>query len=545
MKKIAAWVLLCALIPAACSDSITGGAANESVDDVTDGAAGIIRREDGGALEDVNVIYRDGEPFQLTLTVGEEWEDVAWYINNPEKPADSGRTLTIDARALSPAEYQVMFTGSLGGFPYSETVVVVVKSDVTEDVIWTDTGKNSSQTEFDLTAWEGAGESLEKWKLLAPEMSRVYFAVQKRPFQTITVAGEHEDKVSMANIGELVDGLRASTNLSVFTVDTGDVDTVFGGGERRFTLMVEEEGKEFKMVQVELDVRPYLTGAAIFAVNGGALERITAENVAAYSNDLYRTHLETGFPAWGIKIDDVTGLAGAFTWLDSYAASGESADNLKEYLIRVEKNETLNRTALTGYSGVRPGIDLVKVVKNVKIRLRGYGAERRIAHNSLEETPSYNSYPKGDLHISNRSLISIGAFEDIWGVMDYNITLQLEQNITIDGVGLTKGNNSPNFANVVYAANSCAFVMKAGSKLTGANGLTQPVYVGYGTATFEMDGGEISGCKKNDYVIYIHTNNTGGKFIYRGGVFFNNDSNKVFDKGASKWYDDISFMPAE
>jgi hypothetical protein len=560
MKKLGAWALG-VFVLAACSDltgADSGAAGNAGGGTENAGTpAGVVTKGDGEALEEVNVIYRDGDPYRLTLRVGEEWEDAAWYIGDSEKPAGTGRALEIDARALSPAEYPVMFTGLLRGLLYSETVKVAVRSALTEEVRWTDTGKNSSQTEFVLAAWERDGTGIEKWRLLAAETSRVYFAVRKRPLQTITVTGEHGDKVTKAKIGEAADGLKASTEMDVFTVDTGDVETLFGGGERRFSLMVEEEGKEFRMIQVELEARPYLTGAAVFAVkDGGALERITAENVTAYANDLYGEHLAGGFPEWGIKIEDVTGLAGAFKWLDSYAASGESADNLAEYLVRVEKDEALDRTALTGYRGDTKNHQRVQAVKNIRIRLRGYGAERRISHNSSQTKANDDHYKKGDsgLNILNKSLISIGEFEaNDSAVKDYNITLQLEENITIDAASMipvTSGNEPWHF-NVVYAANSCVFVMKPGSKLVRANGL-QPVFIGVTTGRFEMDGGEISGCRKKDSAVYIAQSNSGGKrsdnkFVYRGGAFIDNTCSMIYVSGGGynklMYYDDPYFAP--
>jgi hypothetical protein len=558
MKKLAAW-LLCAFILAACSDII--GVASKVAENAADGSydaglPGIVKKGDDGALEDINVIYRDEEPYCLTLKVGEEWEDAAWYIGNSEKPTGTGHTLEIDARTLRPAEYLVMFTGSLQGLPYSEAVTIAVRSTLTEEVRWTDTGKNSSQTEFVLAAWERDGTGIEKWRLLAGETSRVYFGVRKRPFQTIAVTGEHEDKVTKAKIGEAADGLQASTEMDVFTVDTGDVETLFGGEERRFSLMVEEEGKEFRMIQVELEARPYLTGAAIFAVNGEALERVTAENVAAYANSLYSEHSSSSFPEWGIKIDDVTGLADAFKWLDSYAKPGKDAGNLTEYLVRVEKDERLYRTALTGYRGDTKNHERVQAVKNIKIRLRGYGTERRISHDSSQTQSGDDTYAKGNIRIKNKSLISIGEFETNDSmVKDYNITLQLEENITIDAesmIPVTAGNSIEDF-NVVYAANSCVFVMKAGSKLVRANGL-HPVFIGVTTGRFEMDGGEISGCRKKGSVVFIAPSVSGSRrsenrFIYRSGVFFDNTCSMIYVSGIGynklMYYDDEYFAPED
>jgi hypothetical protein len=536
MEKMKKWAggLVFAFILAACSDVMGGLNATEDVGGGADnaGALSIIKRGDGGELDEINVIYRDGEPSLLTLKVEEEWEDVEWVVGN--KPASTTHTLTLDARTLSPAEYGVMFSGSLRDVYHSETVVISVKGTLTEDVIWTDTGKNSSQTEFDLSAWEGSGTSMEKWKLWAAETSRVYFAVRKRSAQAISVTGEHSGKVKMAEPGKMVDGLKASASLDIFTVDTDDVEILFGEGKRHFTLLVEEEGKELKMVEVELETRPYLTGAAIFAVvdEYGTLERVTKENTGTYGNDLYKTHLASGFPDWGINIDDLTGLAGAFKWLDSYAKSGKDTNNFAEYLVRVEKNETLYRTALTG---INP--NSTDKVTNIKIRLRGYGAERRIRHDSSQQVKNDNTYYKGNFGIQNISLISIGGF---WNMgsnpTSYSISLQLEDNITIDGEGLLMGNNEKERSNVVGVANGCVFVMKAGSKLTNANKIN-PVYVAYDTGKFEMDGGEISNCKNREYAVYVSANNSGQRsqnmFIYHSGSFLNNDSSLIYVGGAS------------
>ena len=445
-----------------------------------------VLKEDGSsALEGDLVVWKDSvsEPFLLALSVeGEGWEDVAWHLDSEESPAGTGPSVVIDVRLLRESLHRLTVAGFLRGVPYSATVPFMVKAVQAADISWMETERNSSNVEFDPASWTGYGELIEAWKLRATESSRVCFAVRKRAAQTIVVEGEHRDKVSKAALGEELEGSVAAEELDLFAVDAGDVETLFRGGERSFTLRVLEPGRDAKLVLVRLEVLPYLAGAAIFAADPqGGLERITGGNVLGHANDLYRQHQESaeGFPAWGIAIGDVTGLAGALKWLDSYAQSGAGPADLKEYLVRVEKDEVLRKTALTGYG---PGGALASYVK---IRLRGYGAERRITHDNTEIPPQ--GYYKGATFITTTETPGFIAIGYAYG--NNYITLQLEENITIDAAG----GADPHFPDTYYmtrivsVANGCAFVMEPGSKLT--NGLSVfPVGVEL-NGTFVMNGG--------------------------------------------------------
>ncbi|MDR2344188.1 MAG: hypothetical protein LBD86_06645 [Spirochaetaceae bacterium] len=484
----------------------------------------VILREDGGnALEVENIIWRDQEPYRLTLKVDENvWEDMNWYLDS-DAPVKTGHSVTLDARILKETKHTLVFTGSRQGFPHSITIPFTVKASRAGNIGWIETEKNSSLTEFDLGSWTGWGEALETWKLWAVESSDVYFTVYKQNSQTISVEGTDAGKVKKADIGAVVDGSTASPELDVFTVDAGDEDTLFKGGELNFTLRVWEPGKaETKLVAVNLELMPRLTGAAIFAVTDGRLERITADNVDTYGNGTYQEHLGGEFPGWGIDISGVNNLAGALKWLDSYAASGEEGKP-KEYLVRVEKNEILNQTLLSGK--VRESSEIQTLVSNIKVRLRGYGVERSITHNT-SEAPRDVLYKGGS---GSNYLTSTPAF---LMVMGSGITLQLEENITIDAAG-GKDPNFPcgNMNTIVDVTGStCTLILKQGARLTNGEGVV-PVTIGE-NGTFEMRGGEISYCKNKDHAIYFSKTTDSnsvpvGTFRYYSGIFKDNDSNYV------------------
>jgi hypothetical protein len=193
-----------------------------------------ILKEDGSnALEGDLIIWKDSisEPYLITLTVeGEDWENITWYLSSAESPAGTGSSITIDARVLRESIHRLTFTGFRQGIPYSVSIPFTVRAVQAADISWMETEHNSSITEFDPASWTGYGELIESWKLRATESSRVYFAVHKRVTQTITIEGEHQDKVSKAALGEEVDGSLATEELDLFTVDTGDVETLFRGG---------------------------------------------------------------------------------------------------------------------------------------------------------------------------------------------------------------------------------------------------------------------------------------------------------------------------
>jgi hypothetical protein len=528
-------VLFAAL--AGCSDPSGGGGGGYTETDGVPYDWAITREDGSGALEGENVIWRDQEPYRLTLKVDEKaWQDVSWEFG--VNTVKTGYSLTLDARILKEADYILVFTGLRQGVPHSINIPFSVKGARAAEIGWLETEKNTSFTGFDLGAWTGYNQPVETWRLLAGETPSVYFAVRKKAAQTIMVEGPDSGRVTKAAAGETVDGSTASAELDVFTVDTGDAETLFGGGEIGFTLKVWEGGKtEAKQVDVSLVVSPRLTGAAIFAVKDGRAARITSDNVSLYSNELYASHTQNGFPGgWGINIADVYNLAGALKWLDSYAKSGTSAADLAEYLVRVEKNEVMNKTALTGFRQNSGGV----LVQNIKVRLRGYGSERRITHNPTEVPNSVYSKDSGDMLIPD-GFINVGLAISGNSTKYSSITLQLEENITIDASG-GKDSNFPHeyMSSIVEVTGACTFIMKEGSKLTNGRGVYAVTvgghysyensnYTVYG-GRFEMRGGEISSFTGNIYVIYLSVNHatlTIGTFGYAAGVFKDNDSSLV------------------
>jgi hypothetical protein len=150
--------------------------------------------------------------------------------------------------------------------------------------------------------------------------------------------------------------------------------------------------------------------------------------------------------------------------------------------------------------------------------------------------------PRGGVPLAVSALQLLDAF---LGVRGTGITLQLEENITIDAVG----GADPNFPGkymtgiIGVAGASCTFVMEQGSKLTNGKGL-YPVVLGDSNISegrFEMRGGEISNCKRTLCAIYIPYEK--GTFLYYDGVFKDNDSNAVRSYYSFYLYDDVIFNP--
>jgi hypothetical protein len=120
------------------------------------------------------------------------------------------------------------------------------------------------------------------------------------------------------------------------------------------------------------------------------------------------------------------------------------------------------------------------------------------------------------------------------------ITLQLEENITIDaGSGTDSFFHGTNMASIVEVTDTCTFVLEAGAKLTNGYGV-YPVFIRW-YGRFEMNGGEISNCKRRVCSVYIPGDGSGhkgpGTFIYRDGVFRDNDGGGlVYAEGSDGGY---------
>jgi hypothetical protein len=239
---------------------------------------------------------------------------------------------------------------------------------------------------------------------------------------------------------------------------------------------------------------------------------IIPESITIFS--VTRTPNQTGEEEGSLrKIDakiagqPVLSLEDALKWIDQNVADGHP-----EYLVRVEKDEKIPQMVLACLN-----------IKSVLIRLRGYNQEWKITHDG-----STRYYANGT-PTTRDALITIG-----FGNYFSDITLQLEQYITIDGEDIPANNTR---RGMVTLTPGRTLIMKSGSKITGYNHGTgtlvtfnviyalvdnqsPPVNVG----KFILDGGAITGNKVIKGVIC-----TGGlasdnlsTFIYKSGEVYDN-----------------------
>jgi hypothetical protein len=543
----------------------TGGTAI-SIDFVSGGL--VVERQDGtNALEGENLIWRDGDPSWLSLGVSSgDWTDIKWYLDGSGVPFATGPSVVLEAFRYRETTHTLTFTGLYKGTPCAALIPFTVMAYRAADIVWTQTENDSSLTDFDLAAWTGWDDSLEAWELGVVEQPLVYFAVHKQPGQIITPGGTDGTRVSKAAPGTTVDGSTASEILDVFTVDAGD--TLFAGGSRNFTLTVTEAGKtQNKIVTVNLTVRPRPTGIALFRVDGeGRLTRLTPDNAADHANSYYASHKAGTFPEWGLDFAEVTNLATAIKWLNNYAKSGtESA--WSEYLIRVEQNEALDKTALHCYGGM----PLPEIAADyVRIRLRGYGGERVLTHNESNITDPYiykwdktwnRSFDMGNgfLNVGLHNQATNISSGPLYGLN--HVALHLEENITIDAAGGTDpyfpNQDGPKIRSMVSVDKNCSFVMEPGSRLVNYNDNPSSslsvsdfcAVVVYREGVFEMRGGEMADIKCGFNIVYVAAAGNGegaGKFVYRDGAFNGNNSNFIgIYPSTLKIYYDTAFRPQD
>jgi hypothetical protein len=539
--------LLCAALFAGCSNpSGSSGGKETPAPDTGEISIGIGA---GGNLEltgagETSVIYKDREPSRLVLSLaGEGWTGLAWSVDG--LPRGAGASVTIRAADFSEARHTVALAALRDGVPYAATIPVTVTRE-RPGVTWTQTADDSSLTVFDLGAWTGENCPTETWALSVVEQGAAYFAVRKPPAALITVDGPDAAWVSKAAPGETVDGSFADGLLDLFTVSF-DRDAAFGEGERSFTLAVSEPGKQPKTVNVTVNMRPNLTGVAVFhRTADGSLARISVQNAADHANALYAQHKAGGFPTtptdWGIDFVHVQNLSTALKWLDSYAQSGTSEDDMAEYLVRVEADEAMPKTQIT----CRMNTHTTPLAKYVKIRIRGYGGERKITHDPTNIDPATVIKEGGSVMRAFESFLSIGAEVGSTSLYEKNyLAVHLENNVTIDAASgtdpnfPTMSNAVPQIISMVAVGWGNTLVMEAGSKLTNYTVLTPiSVFAYYQTAVdiepggfFEWRGGEISNILGYDNIIFCNdgdgTGMPAGRFTYYSGVFSGNTADVI------------------
>jgi hypothetical protein len=303
----------------------------------------------------------------------------------------------------------------------------------------------------------------------------------------------------------------------VYQVDTSSFDLLFDGGSLDFKLEVREGAAAVREVPVTLNVTTNITpeSITIFSVTRTPAQTGDEEGSLTKIN----ATLEVGEESVSVAT-----LLDAFKWIDQSLDDDEATPS-PEYLVRVEKDEAIPRVVLT-----------LNNKGTAIIRLRGYQEERKITWDGDESY--YYAHP--DLSISSSfrtALITIGRTN-----VYTDITLQLEQDITLDGEETITGNAVRNMVRVMGGR---TLSMKSGSKITGCNtngresaATDAVIYVNgrgsidtYPTGHFILDGGEITGNVVYKGIIYLAGQIEDGRFIYKSGKIDGNFKYNSNDHG--------------
>jgi hypothetical protein len=334
--------------------------------------------------------------------------------------------------------------------------------------------------EFDDKAHTGKGTAKEDWTLNVTEQSKVYFAVYKYAGKAVSVDGTAAEtaKVSQAAVGSEADGLTASDELAVFTVETGDL--VFDGGERKFTLNAGDAGDALAgTVNVTVKVAADKTGAAVFKL----LEKKGGVEYLARVGDDEETKDkdESAF-------DD---LVSAFTWVE------ENAEANTEYTIRVEKSEDKLPYLYMG----------AHKAENVTLRFRGdKNGPHTLRPIHLEGTGAQSP----DMVNIQKFSTSVKPFISIGGTLNgYMETYPkkkfiLGNNITIQGYDRNAGQEN-NYRFIFQVEFNGTLVLEPGSKITGHINTSYPLIQVAGTnknttqdpalyGKVRIEGGAITDC---------------------------------------------------
>jgi hypothetical protein len=310
------------------------------------------------------------------------------------------------------------------------------------------TAADSSQTVFDLAAWEGAGTALETWRLGALPQTAVYFAVQKTADQSLDIEGADADRVSRAEAESVVDGSTAGAELEVLTVDTADLG--IEGGALEFVLVVSQADRENRQVRVCLDVE------------GGSREM--------FPPGLYR-----GGSLLPLDLEHFPGddpLARTFSFLQRNAEADTT------YTLILDRNVSSPPRAL--------GLKALNYKRGVTLVLLGRGGERTIGlsgEGSLFTVSNAKLVVGDGITLKGRTIGVDGAetnnaYAALVGIYA-NGTLEL-----LEG-GELSGNTAPVYGGV-HVVSGGVFDMKGGT-ITG-----NTPYGVENAGTFRMSGGTIT-----------------------------------------------------
>jgi hypothetical protein len=455
----------------------------------------------------------------LTGTPGDERVALSW--NDPADADLASIEVTWDNGGTSPQTVNkgvktYTATGLTNGTAYTFTVKAVdtagnknsgttatatpaAQSNLTAEVQF---GQTTGSSDVEVGMPDGdEDQPVVNMTISATEKGTVYFRASKTANQTISASGTDGDAVTV-HTNDTVDGTAAGSTVAVVAVDTRGL--VFDGGTSIFALDVAENGKGSRKINITLNVTAHLTGAALFTVTHDADGEILSR-------------VDTGTPA------AFDGFLAAFEWLE------ENAEAETEYLLRVEKEETLPRLVVS-----------LNNAENVTLRLRGAGGVPRVL--KAQEASTITVVNKKTLNAPTKGFIQIGPYID--DEETQKRTFILGDNITVQGRAWS---NPANNYNILFIPGyNATLILEKGSLITGhssstnskshavifvsaKNENTNPLYYG----AVRIKGGSITDCSINANTDLIYFNmaksnfSSGDAFVMAGDnkVTFNNNTN--------------------
>jgi hypothetical protein len=298
------------------------------------------------------------------------------------------------------------------------------------------TSPNPSNTTLGALGGSGANQTQV---LNVTEKPKTYFAVQKAAGATVTISGG-ADAGKVTKHGSAVDGITPDDTHTVFTVNTGGEFLILDGGQLNFTLRVAEAGKTSVDVAVTLHVNPDLSdGISLFTKTGGVVQRVANPTANRFPNNVH----------------SVVNLLDAVQRLDSHSAA---EDSNKEYIVRLEKNEALPKTALN-----------FRDAGNVTVRLRGYGGQRTIRHDpaDVNATTTYIPAHSPSGFITGQGVLNVN-FVSSSNAGNNKLTL-LEKNIVLHGGNGGDGvpGSSYEIRRLVCLGKNAYLTLKDNAEITG------------------------------------------------------------------------------
>jgi hypothetical protein len=310
-------------------------------------------------------------------------------------------------------------------------VTVHKRLNYTDEVEVGYTAGNSSGLTMDTP--NDAGSGITTIAMEATEAGEVYFGIRKTTSQSITLGGTDSDKVIVYTDGTVIDGDTSSGIWAVVVVKTGMLP--FTGGTPDFYLTVSEPGKLNRIVDVNMEIKTFKTGAAVFKVI-----RTAGQTYANGDDNVTLVRVDTG-------ANVCTNLAGALLLFENNAEANT------EYIVRVENDDATLVKYIFAFNNA----------ENVTLRLMG---SKRDGDGENWTRALKHSGATAGTRVNVKNLSTYG--EAFFQIGNYTMTgpkrtLVLDRNITLEGNGTTQ---STRYNALINVGVNATLALRPGATIT-------------------------------------------------------------------------------